>query len=313
MNRGNSFASIVRSVVKSLLFRIVVVGVVLVLGIVAYLGRATPAGPASGQTFFGTAPAYTPHGSTLRLGTFNIDGGEGHDNGIVDLSRTAKSLQKLDFIGLEEVHGFGGEVPTNQAAELSSLLKLPFIYAPAEQRWGHDDFGNAVFTDLKVDHWDRVVLPNAKFHALRNYVLVDAQWQDTPIHFIVTHVDWKTGGDEQLAIVIDKFLHLPTPAVLLGDLNHPPSSPQIRQLLVTPGVHEAIREAYEKIPNDVDPSDAQKARGLIGGRVDWIFLRGLVPEDASPVDTLASDHPAYWAVVAREASPTTQRTTMPAK
>jgi endonuclease/exonuclease/phosphatase family metal-dependent hydrolase len=284
------------------MFVISVVVVAVTWGVVAYLGRATPAGPASGAAFFGTAAAYAPRGGTLRLGTFNIDGGEGHDNGIVDLSRTAKSLQKLDFIGLQEVHGSGGEAPTNQAAELSTLLKLPFVYAPAERRWGHDDFGNAVFTDLKVDHWDRIVLPNAGFHALRNYVLVDAEWQDKPIHLIVTHVDWKTGGDEQLAIVIDRFLHLPTPAVLLGDLNHPPSSPQIQTLLATSGVHEAVHEILEKTPGE-----------KIGGRVDWIFLRGLLPVDAGQVDTKASDHPAYWAEVRREPSASTQRTTMPSK
>jgi endonuclease/exonuclease/phosphatase family metal-dependent hydrolase len=279
---------IAKRLLSNRLFWVAVVVLAMAGGGGAYVGRVVPAGPAEGMVFNGPAVA-GPVGHTLKLGTFNIDGGEGVDDHLVKLDRTAKSLQKLDFIGLQEVHGFGDDPPDNQAITLGGLLKMPYIYAPAERRWGHDAFGNAVFTDLKVDHWQRVVLPSKGFHALRNYVRVDAQWQGKPIHLLVTHVDWKEGGDEQLAIVIKEFLSLPTPAVLLGDLNHAPDKPQILALRATPGVHEAVSEVLEKTP-------AEK----IGGRVDWIFLRGLVPVDAGKVDLKASDHPAYWAAVRRE-------------
>jgi endonuclease/exonuclease/phosphatase family metal-dependent hydrolase len=268
------------------------------VGVALVITSRRPTGPAEGAGLTAvdspaasTAPtlAAMPHRG-LRLGTFNIDGGQGTD-GRVDLARTASCLQQLDFIGLNEVHGYAADVdPPNQAIAISGLLHLPYLYVPAERRFGHDSFGNAIFSDLPISRWQRVVLPSKPLHALRNYLLTDAMWQGRPIHFITTHVDWRAGGDEQLRIVTDTFLHLPPPAVLLGDLNHPPSSPQIRQLLATPGVEEAIHEVFHEEERP---------------RVDWIFLRGLHTVDAGIVDIGASDHPAFWAEVVQRLNPTT--------
>ena len=243
-----------------------------------FLSLPTSAGPAVGEGLTGAATR--PVGATLRLATLNMDGGEGTD-GRVDLARTAKCFQRIDVVALEEVHGFGGDPPTNQAETVGRLLQLPVVFAPAEQRWGHPDFGNALLCDLPVSRWERVVLPSVPLHAKRNYLLATAVWQGRPLNLMVTHVDFKAGGDEQLRRVIARFLELPTPAVLMGDLNHPAKDPQIVKLLATPGVQEAVSSELEPIP----------------GRVDWIFLRGLRAVDAAPVELHASDHPAYWAEV----------------
>ena len=257
--------------------RLIVVAVAApIAACVGWLGRATPAGPAEGTAFSGPA-AVTPAGPRLRLATFNIDGGHGRD-GKLDLTRTAKCLQRLDLIALQEVHGDGSG---NQAAALSHLLRLPFEFAPAERRWGHDSFGNAVLTDLPVTAWHRVVIPTGPLAADRNYVSLDLTWQGRPLHVIATHVDFKSNGDDQLRKVIETFLSLPEPAVLMGDLNHPAADPQIAALARTPGVQEAVGQVLDPVP----------------GRVDWIFLRGLRAVDAGPVELGASDHPAYWAEV----------------
>jgi endonuclease/exonuclease/phosphatase family metal-dependent hydrolase len=244
-----------------------------------FLSLPSSAGPAQGSSFIGTLVSRPPS-STLRLGTFNIDSGRGTD-GVVNLDRTARSLQHLDFIGLNEVRG---ENPfDNQAQTLAELLHLPYLFAPAERRFGHDSFGNAVLTNLPIQRWQRIVLPSLRFKAFRNYVLTDAIWDGRVVHFLTTHTDWKAGGDEQRRIVIATFLQLPEPAVLMGDLNAPPSDGQIKQLLATPGVEESISTFLAGTPTP--------------GRVDWIFLRGLTTVDAGVVDTGASDHPAYWAEV----------------
>ncbi len=198
------------------------------------------------------------------------------------ISRTARCLQHLDFIGLNEVHGGLFADPPNQAISLGGILNLPYLFVPAEHRWWHDSFGNAVFSNLPVTHWQRVVLPSQWIHARRNYLLSDVQWHEQTVHFLTTHVDWKSGGDEQLRIVIDVFLHLPQPAVLMGDLNHPPSDARIENLKATEGVQEAISSL---LGPDTE------------ARVDWIFLRGLHTEDAGIVNIGASDHPAFWAAV----------------
>jgi endonuclease/exonuclease/phosphatase family metal-dependent hydrolase len=263
--------------------RLVVLLIIIGLVAVAFAigNRAVSTGPAEGTEFIGR-PATPPAGPYLRIGTFNIDGGEGLD-GKLDLARTASCMQKMDFIGMEEVHGFIFQQPPNQAITLSKLLHLPGIYVPSEKRWGHDSFGNAAFSDLPITRWQRIVLPSEPFHAKRNYLLTDAVWQHKPIHFITTHTDWKVGGEKQFEIVRDVFLSLPTPAILMGDLNTPRSSDLIKNLEKTPGVEEAIGKKLDPIP----------------GRVDWIFIRGLTTDDAGQVqlNPPASDHPAYWASV----------------
>ena len=244
-----------------------------------YLNRRISTGSTAGDHFIGT-PTTRPSGPYLRVGTFNIDGGQGLD-GKTDLARTARCEQKLDFIGMNEVHGFVFQQPINQAITLSSLLHLPYLYVPAEQQWGHETFGNAVFSNLVVTHWQRVELPSQLFKAKRNYLLTDVLWHGKVLHILTTHTDWKTGGDEQLRIVSDVFLKLPLPAILMGDLNSPASNPRIGELQKTPGVQEAIGTV-------LDP---------IHGRVDWIFVKGFTTVDAGEVDIKASDHPAYWAAL----------------
>ena len=251
---------------------------VAVVGAGWFVTLPTSAGPAQGIGLAGAATH--PVGAILRLATLNMDGGEGTD-GRVDLTRTANCFRRADVVALQEVHGFGGDPPTDQAQDLSGLLKLPFVFAPAERRWGHPSFGNALLCGLPVVRWERVVLPSVPLHAKRNYLSATATWQGRPLNLIVTHVDFKAGGDEQLREVFARFLSLPTPAVLMGDLNHPAKDVQVKELLATPGVEEAVSAKLEPVP----------------GRVDWIFLRGLRTLDAGQVELHASDHPAYWADV----------------
>jgi len=93
--------------------------VVIIGSALLFADRAVSTGPAEGTEFIGT-PTTQPKGRYLCIGTFNIDGGQGTDDK-VDLARTAKCLQRLDVIGLQEVHGFAGD-PPNQAVTLGGLL-----------------------------------------------------------------------------------------------------------------------------------------------------------------------------------------------
>ena len=98
--------------------------IILLAGFVFAMGdHPVSTGPAEGTTFVGAA-ATQPASSYLRIGTFNIDGGQGLDDK-VDLERTASCMQKLDFIGMNEVHGFVFASPQNQAIVLGDLLHLP--------------------------------------------------------------------------------------------------------------------------------------------------------------------------------------------
>ncbi|MEO1997164.1 MAG: hypothetical protein ABGZ17_17995, partial [Planctomycetaceae bacterium] len=73
-----------------------------------------PADPTSVLSLQGDVRSQPHARDTLRLATFNIHGGRGHQ-AAVDLERTAECLQTLDFIGIYEVHGGLG---SNQADAL---------------------------------------------------------------------------------------------------------------------------------------------------------------------------------------------------
>ncbi|HSV13628.1 MAG TPA: endonuclease/exonuclease/phosphatase family protein [Tepidisphaeraceae bacterium] len=259
---------------------LVLIPLIVIAAVAWWVTLPVSTGPAEGSSFPGIAATQPVVPSTLRIATFNIDGGRGTD-GVVDLERTARSLQRIDFVGLNEVHNdlFGSQ--QNQAASLAAPLHTPGLFVPSERRLGRETFGNAVFTRLPVKHWQRIVLPSGPFKAPRNYLLTDVDWHGVTVHFLTTHTDWKSGGAEQRQIVADAFLNLPEPAVLMGDLNAPQHDPLIERLLASKGVEEAIDAILGPEP----------------GRVDWIFLRGLTALDAGRVDIGASDHPAYWAQV----------------
>ena len=87
---------------------------------------------------------------------------------------------------------------------------------------------------------------------------------------------------QQLREVIDLYLALPEPAILLGDLNSEAADPEIRRLLAAPGVIDAVGQ---KLGSGAPP------------RIDWIFVRGLRVLDAGLRDDGASDHPLAWAEV----------------
>ena len=80
--------------------------------------------------------------------------------------------------------------------------------------------------------------------------------------------------------MISLYLALSEPAILLGDLNSDAGDPQIRRLLATPGVTDAVGKI-------LGPRDQP--------RIDWIITRGLRCVDAGIRDSGASDHQAVWA------------------
>ena len=110
------------------------------------------------------------------------------------------------------------------------------------------------------------------------------------IQFLLTHIsrsDQRT-RQAQLREVIDLFLSLPPPAVLLGDMNSEAGEPEIRRLMAAPGVIDAV---------------GRKLGPAAPPRIDWIFVRGLRVLDAGLRDNGASDHPLAWAEVAPQDAP----------
>lgn len=271
-----------RSRLKSRRRAIALVAVGLALLAVVLIGiDRTAAGPAGGSDFFRGDDSRPAPGGTLRVATFNIHGGRGAD-GQRDLELTAYTLEGFDLVGLNEVHGavLGGR---DQAEVLGRRLKLSWLFAPSERRWWRDSFGNAALTSCPVRSWRREPLENSSGHGYRNLTLLELEFAGGTISALVTHIDRTADRRGQLDVALRRFLELPAPALLLGDLNSPADDPAIRAVLERPGV--------------VDPL------ALFGeeerpGRIDWVLVRGLDVLDAGVRDLGASDHPCVWAELA---------------
>jgi endonuclease/exonuclease/phosphatase family metal-dependent hydrolase len=252
---------------------------------IAYQGSLRrPTGPAAGTWFHVPAATAQDGDATLRIGTFNIHGGNGVD-GVRDITRIAETLRGLDFAGLNEVHGGVPFRDDDQAAALGQQLGMSWLYAPTEERWWCDPFGNGALSNLPVTSWQRIPLARTYGKSYRNAVLVRAEHQGQPVNIVVTHLDRSDDREraEQLRTVGELFLALESPAIMLGDLNTDDTEPALRKLLDAPGVHDPLRDRL----GDAAPR-----------RIDWILVRGLETIDAGVIDRGDSDHPHVWAELA---------------
>ncbi len=237
-----------------------------------------PAGPASGFGLRGEPTADLP-ASHLRVASFNIHGGrDGRDHR--DLSRTAVSLAGVHLAGLNEVRGgWRGD----QARFLGERLGLAWLYAPSERRWWRDHWGNALLSAAPVGAWRRTPLSGTRGKGFRNYLVAEVLHFDATVHVLLTHVDTAHDREAQLQTVIDAFMKLPEPSLLLGDLNSDAGDPLVQRLLATPGAVDCLADA---------------AQDYSRRRIDWIVARGLRPLAAGIRDDKASDHPCVWADLA---------------
>lgn len=239
-------------------------------------GRATEA-----LALHGTTTRAAPAGETIRIATFNIHGGKGGD-GKVDLDRTAHVLGGLDIVALNEVDG-DLFLRRNQAGVLADSLGMAWIFAPTERRWWHDHFGNALLTTIEPESFFRIPLPGTQHEGHRNAILARFRHAGHDLRVLATHLDRVIDREVQLEHVIELFLGLEEPVLLMGDLNTRPDDPRMRRLLSTPGVVDAGSAAEGEGPNT---------------HVDWMLVRGLRPLAAGYERTEASDHPLLWADLA---------------
>jgi endonuclease/exonuclease/phosphatase family metal-dependent hydrolase len=244
--------------------------------------RPQPTGPASGTAIDGQATRIVDLSrDSFRIGAFNIHGCTGAD-GRRDVDRVAECLKDLDFVALNEVHGPRLWESDNQAALLGRRLGVQWLFAPATRDWHTIDFGNGLLTSLPVESWQRIPLAASNGRGYRNAVLVRLRQRERTISVLLTHIARSDdiSRHEQLRQAIDLFLALAGPAVFLGDLNSEAAEPEIRRLLATPGVIDAVGQ---KLGPNAPP------------RIDWIVVRGLRVLDAGLRDDGASDHPLAWA------------------
>ena len=238
-----------------------------------------PMGPDEGFALPGPPPNSPSARPTLRIGTFNIHSGKGRD-GRLDLERTAKCLEGLDIVALNEVRGASYREPPSQVEILARRLDAGWLFAPGEHRYYCQYFGNALLSRQPVRFWQRIPLACRDERSHRNVILAAIPHGGKVIRLLLTHLTRRTdeARAHQFQAVAELFLALEPPSVLLGDMNTSANDPAMQQLLTAPGVVDPLREAAVDVPP----------------RIDWILTRGFRTVAAGMRDEGASDHPLVW-------------------
>lgn len=253
---------------------VVLAGLVLRDGLDRRAADATQ--PLAGNISPGSDEQQRPAPMTLKIGSFNIHSGQGTDHA-KDLSRTAELLKSVDFAGLYEVRATPRDKLPNQAAALGELCQAEWLFAPVERQWWQDHFGNGLLTRLAVRSVMRLPLENTRGKAYRNAIMTTIPLHGAEVHVIAVHVDSQQDRLRQLRTVIDLFLGLQKPCILMGDLNTTANDP----LLIRLREEQDVSSPLHEIDSD----------GLPAQTIDWIFARGLKTVSAELVTNTASDHP----------------------
>ena len=212
----------------------------------------------------------------LKLGSFNSHGGKGSD-GVRSLTRTAELRADIDFAGLYEVKATSDATGPNQAAALARTGDAGWLFAPTERRWWSDHFGNGLLYRIPVRSSLRVPLVNTRGKAYRNAILSTVELQRATVRIVAVHIDRENDRRQQLHAVIELFLGLQKPCLLMGDLNTIATDPLLEDLLARQDVRSPLQESLEgHLPSQ---------------NIDWIFTRGLKTISVKLVENTASDHP----------------------
>ncbi|MGP3683753.1 endonuclease/exonuclease/phosphatase family protein [Streptomyces sp. IBSNAI002] len=233
------------------------------------------------------APASFP--VPVRVVSYNIHAGAGAD-GVFDLDRQAAALRALraDVIGLQEVDVRWGARSRwlDLAGELGRRLGLRASFAPV-YRIGGRAFGVAVLSRFRVLSFTNHRITRLSTQAPGRAPAPAPGFGEAalavggvPLRVYVTHLDFRPEPSVravQVAETLEIMRGAPGPKILLGDLNAPPSAPELAPLW---------REL-----SDADPGGATYPARDPVKRLDYVAVSAGVRVRAAGVGgTLASDH-----------------------
>jgi len=267
---------------KRLFFPILALLLAVLVGIL--VSRRTPMPVIRGDILNDNQLTTQPSSNRLRVGTYNIHSGKGHDEGTtLEAIAAVLGSPALDIIGLQEVTGQLA-ADGNQASELAAMLELGWLYAPTRNKPFSAEFGSALLSRFPVQSYAITPLLHERrtasvSRAHRNIISVTLDIQNTPVNVFITHLDRGPLRLEQLQDVINTFKQHPH-AILMGDLNSRHDDAPLQTLL-------AAGEASDAIAATADAEDINK-------RIDWILTRGFNMIEGGSHPRGVSDHPQFW-------------------
>ncbi|MDG4828357.1 endonuclease/exonuclease/phosphatase family protein [Solwaraspora sp. WMMD1047] len=188
-----------------------------------------------------TAPAAAAPKNSFRALTFNIHHGAGAD-GLVDLDRIARVVRSTgaDVVGLQEVDRHWSERSgfADQATELARRLKMHLVYGanldldPLTPGAPRRQYGTALLSRYRILDWDNTLLPKVAGHEQRGLLRARIVVGRVPVQVYTTHLQHNDAAERLLQAEAIRELvgGWRGPAVLLGDLNATPETPEMTTL-----------------------------------------------------------------------------------
>lgn len=246
----------------------------------------------------GSAPAAAaPADTDIRVMAFNIHHGADRTD-ILDLERVAEVIEDsgAEIIGLQEVdnHWSSRSDFQDQAALLAERLGMHYAYAanlnldPASGQTERRQYGTAILSEYPILRSENHLLTSIEYaeRPTEQRGLLEAVINVEGNHISVynTHLDHQRSEQRQSQVkeILDITGESDRPAVLVGDLNAVPGTPEMETILTE------FDDVFAELGQDnaytypvVNPNR----------RIDYILTRGDVePRHAEVMNSMSSDH-----------------------
>ena len=232
----------------------------------------------------------------LRVATFNIHHGVGLD-GRLALERTADVIRRTgaEVVGLQEVdrHLSVRSGWVDQATWLADRLGMDVVYGanvdldpddPDDPDAPRRRYGNAVLAAHPIRAWRNIPLPGSDGAEPRGVLETFIDVDGTTVRVLDTHLQNRSQVERiaQAERIVEVIAASPAPAVLLGDMNATPGTPEIGVLTA------ALVDTWRVVGvGDGLTFDAATPHA----RIDYVLTSpGVTPRTAAVVRTDASDH-----------------------
>jgi len=231
--------------------------------------------------------------------TFNIRHGCGRENwgdtssgffkgctkkydGIIAAIRSVEP----DVVGLQEIS-------SGQAGLIAKALNMNYTYSSHNSSGYGSWWGNAVLSKFKILEAKKIAIGGSPGKN-RSMISAISLVNDTPVLFASIHTDHRLRDDRSIKKILHYLDSVTKPAVLIGDFNMSPQSPQASSLTEGTGILDtAGSPGYGEMGTWASPT---------GQRIDFVFVQSkyfnvLNSALVTAEHQLASDHIAYYTTV----------------
>ena len=243
----------------------------------------------------------------LKIMTYNIasgrEGGVNQDKISVEPMVAVAKEYMPDILGLNEVRGKNEDFTQQEEAFAEALGYKYHFFAPAITING-GGYGNALVSKYPIV--DAKIIPvidppgrnpdlaweeiDGKYYETRCVLKAAVMVDDEKLDVFVTHFGLAPAEQENMMELLKKLLsEKENKCILMGDFNCIPESKNIKEL-------ETFLKNIQ--PDEITPDFYTYASYEPDRKIDYIMVeKGSVTKKVGAVDSLASDHRAYFAEI----------------